>query len=161
MLSRAVCVMFLLSLFQGIALADKPQGNVIRPVKVAAKVKGCQIAKPGDYRATAGDLIELEYTFPVVPGAMPEEVARETDKGAIYPSRLGIRSLIVPEMVGTGTYLFYFLAKHEGSGTAFVIVDGVKYEYKFEVAAAPRKTPKKSPKKQQKEKEGAEKAKTS
>ncbi len=154
MLSRAVCVMFLISLFHGVSLADKPRGNVIRPVKVAAKVEGCQVSKPGDYRATAGDLIELEYTFPVVPGAMPKDVAREWDKGAIYPSRLGIRSLIVPEMVGTGTYLFYFLAKHEGSGTAFVIVDGVKYEYKFEVAAAAKKLPKKQ---QQKKKEGAEK----
>jgi hypothetical protein len=154
MLSRAVCVMFVLSSFHGVALADKPQGNVIRPVKVAAKVKGCQVSKPGDYRATAGDLIELEYTFPVVPGAMPEDVGREWDRGAIYGSKLGIRNLIVPEMLGTGTYLFYFLAKHEGSGTAFVIVDGVKYEYKFEVAAAPKKSPKKE--KQQKKK-GAEK----
>lgn len=155
MLSRAVCVFLVIGLVHSVALGDKPEGNVIRPVKVAAKVKGCQVSKPGDYRATAGDLIELEYTFPVVPGAMPEDVGREWDRGAIYGSNLGIRNLIVPEMLGTGTHLFYFLAKHEGSGTAFVIIDGVKYEYKFEVAAAPKKSPKKEKKKGAEKKEKA------
>ena len=71
----------------------------------------------------------LEYTFPIVPTTIPKAVARETDRGAIYPSKLGIRNLIVPNMVGTGTYLFYFEARHEGSGKAFVVVDDVKYEY--------------------------------
>jgi uncharacterized membrane protein len=64
---------------------------------------------------------------------MPDEVRRETDKGATYISELGIRHLIVPELVGTGTYVFYFEAKHKGKGTAFVVIDKVKYEYVFEV----------------------------
>jgi hypothetical protein len=75
-------------------------------------------------------------------------VARETDRGAIYPSKLGIRNLIVPNMVGTGTYLFYFEARHEGSGKAFVVVDDVKYEYSFAVEEGPKKKPKEKKRKE-------------
>jgi hypothetical protein len=39
-------------------------------------------------------------------------------------------------MVGTGTYVFYFEAKHEGQGTAFVVIDNMKYKYVFDVAKA-------------------------
>jgi hypothetical protein len=115
----------------------QPAGNVIRPQKVPAKVPGCKISKPGKYKASPGDLIELEYTFPVTPDAVPHDVGRETDRGAIYPSNLGIRRLVVPDMLGTGTYLFYFEARHEGRGAAFVVIDRVKYEYVFEVAKDP------------------------
>ena len=136
---RAISTMLVVGLLCSVALADEPKGNVIRPKKVDAKVKGCQVSEPGKYRATAGDLIELEYTFPIVPSAIPMKVDLETDKGAIYSSKLGIRNLIVPNMVGTGTYLFYFEAKHKGKGTAFVLIDDVKYEYGFEVSEKPKK----------------------
>lgn len=115
-----------------IKVCEKPKGNVIRPRRVDAKVAGCFVSEPGRYDAVAGDLIELEYTYPVVPGGEPKEVHRETDKGAVYVSPLGIRHLIVPKLVGTGTYVFYFEKKHEGKGTAFVVIDNVKYEYVFE-----------------------------
>lgn len=98
-----------------IKVCEKPKGNVIRPRRVDAKVPGCFVSEPGHYKAAPGDLIELEYTYPVVPGGEPSEVHRETDKGAIYVSPLGIRHLIVPNLVGTGTYV-------------------VKYEYVFEDA---------------------------
>ena len=143
MMFRAISTILAMGLLCNLAFAEDPCCNVIRPKKVDAKVKGCQVSGPGEYRATAGDLIELEYTFPIVPSCIPKEVGRETDRGAIYPSKLGIRNLIVPRMIGTGTYLFYFDARHAGSGTAIVVIDGVKYEYKFDVAEAPeRKKPK-------------------
>ena len=133
-MSRAVSVMLAIGLLCGVALAAKPRGNVIRPKKVEAKVQGCHVSEPGKYSATAGDLIELEYTFPMHPDAIPKEVDVETDRGAIYPSKLGIRKLVVPGLVGTGTYVFYFDPRDEGTGTAFVIIDDVKYEYGFEVS---------------------------
>jgi hypothetical protein len=139
MLSRAVSAALVIGLLGTVALAEEPCCNVIRPKKVDTKVKGCQISEPGEYRATEGDLIELEYTFPIVPGCIPKKVDREWDKGAIYGSKLGIRNLIVPQLIGVGTYLFYFSAKHEGTGTAIVVIDDVKYEYRFEVAANPKK----------------------
>ena len=138
-MSRAVSAILLIGLLCGVALADGPHGNVIRPKRVDAKVKGCQVSEPGKYQATAGDLIELEYTFPIYPAAMPRKVDQETDRGAIYPSKLGIRNLIIPKLIGTGTYLFYFEARHEGTGTAFVVIDGVKYEYSFKVSEGPKK----------------------
>ena len=154
MMFRVISVVTLIGLFCSVGMAEQPRGNVIRPKKVDAKVKGCQVSEPGKYRATAGDLIELEYTFPVVPGAIPKVVDREWDRGAIYGSRLGIRNLIVPNMVGTGTYLFYFEARHKGSGTAILQIDDVEYTYNFEVAEAPSKQePKKQKPKKQKQKE--------
>ena len=139
MMSRAVSLMLVIGLLCGVAFADGPRGNVIRPKKVDAKVKGCQVSEPGKYQATAEDLIEIEYTFPIYPAAMPKRVGVETDKGALYPSKLGIRNVIVPQLVGTGTYVFYFEAKHEGKGTAFVVIDDVKYEYGFNVLERPKR----------------------
>ena len=137
---RVIAAVFVFGLFCNISLAEKPEGTVIRPKRVDAKVKGCQVSEPGKYRATAGALIELEYTFPVVPTTLPRSVDREWDKGAIYGSDLGIRNLIVPRIIGTGTYLFYFQAKHAGVGTATMIIDDVKYEYRFEVEAGPKRS---------------------
>lgn len=142
MFYRAVSALLLLGLICSLGIAEKPEvpsGTVIRPKKVDAKVKGCQVSEPGRYRATAGALIELEYTFVIAPQCMPKHVNREWDKGAIYGSNLGIRNLVVPNMIGTGTYLFYFEARHKGSGTAIMVVDDVKYEYRFEVEEAPQK----------------------
>lgn len=138
MMSRAVPVILLVGSLCGVAIADKPRGNVIRPKKVDAKVKGCQVSEPGKYHATEGDLIELEYTFPIFPAAMPKKLDRETDRGPIFPSKLGIRNLIVPKLIGTGTHIFYFEARHEGEGTAFVVIDGVKYEFRFKVSEGPK-----------------------
>ena len=123
---RAISIVVVIGLCCRATLAEEPQGSVIRPKRVDAKVKGCQVSEPGKYRATAGALIELEYTFPIVPSAIPKAIDRKWDKGAVYGSKLGIRYLIVPNMVGTGTYLFYFEARHEGSGTAIMVIDDVK-----------------------------------
>ena len=155
MMLRTVSTALVVGLLCSVARAEEPCGNVIRPKKVDAEVNGCQVSEPGEYQATAGDLIELEYTFPIVPTTIPKKVARETDRGAIFPSKLGIRNLIVPRMVGTGTYLFYFEARFKGSGTATVVVDGVEYDYRFEVAEGPEKTegPKKKERTEKKSKE--------
>jgi hypothetical protein len=139
MMFRTISAVLVVGLLSSVALAEDPCGNVIRPKRVDAKVNGCQVSEPGEYRATAGDLIELEYTFVIAPTCMPKQVAREWDRGAIYGSKLGIRNLIVPKMIGTGTYLFYFDARHEGTGTAIVVIDKVKYEYRFEVEKAREK----------------------
>lgn len=114
--------------------AAEHSGSVIRPQKVNARVKGCDISAPGKYHARVGDLIELEYSFPVTPLTFPRKVDRKWDKGAVCPSVLGIRNLIVPKIIGTGTYLFYFEARHAGQGTATVVVDGLRYDYDFQVS---------------------------
>ena len=134
MICRAIPAVLMSALVCTLALADQPHGNVIRPRKVDAKVKGCQVSELGDFRATVGDLIELEYTFPIVPSTMPKKVAQATGKGAIKSSKLGIRNMIVPKVIGTGTYLFYFEAQDEGNGMAAVVIDRVTYEYRFKVS---------------------------
>jgi len=110
------------------------KGNTVRPDLDKAKVKGCRIAKPGDYNVSAGDLIELDYTFPVVPGAMPQKVSfKKIRNAAVVPSPLGIRSVIRPGILGGGTIAFYFQAGRKGKGTVVLIIDGVEYTYHFTV----------------------------
>jgi len=138
MMFRMISGVLVTCLICAATFAEEPSGSVIRPKKVDAEVKGCQVSEPGTYQAVAGSLIELEYSFPVTPATVPKVVDRDWDKGAIYGSVLGIRHLIVPRLVGTGTYVFYFEAKHAGSGTAMVVVDKTTYTYVFEVAEARR-----------------------
>jgi hypothetical protein len=146
----------MIGLLCSVALAKYPEEpccNVIRPKKVDAKVRGCQVSEPGEYQATVGDLIEIEYTFPIVPTTLPKKVGRENDRGAIAQSELGVRDLIVPNTIGTGTYLFYFKVIIEGSGTATVVIDDVKYEYTFKAAPRPKKECKEKKRKEKKAKE--------
>ena len=53
--------------------------HVLRPAKEPARANGCEISKTGCHKATVGDLIELEYTYPAAPGAVPGAVERQAD----------------------------------------------------------------------------------
>jgi hypothetical protein len=109
-------------------------GTTVRPMLDKAKVAGCKIAKPGDYEVTVGDLIELDYTYPVAPTVIPKKVDfKQTLIGAVAKSPLGFRTVTTPKLVGTGTIAFYFEAKKEGTDTVTLIIDGAEYGYKFKV----------------------------
>lgn len=117
------------------AATDGVNGTTVRPVLDNAQVAGCKIAKPGDYDVKVGYLIELDYTYPVTPAAIPKKVEfKQTLAGAIAPSPLGIRAIETPKLVGVGTIGFYFEAKKEGEDTVTLIIDGKEYAYKFKVA---------------------------
>jgi hypothetical protein len=110
------------------------KGNTVRPDLDKAKVKGCRIAKPGDYKVSRGDLIELDYTYPVVPGSIPDKVSyKKIRNAAVVPSSLGIRSVVQPGRLGGGTIAFYFQARRKGKGTVVLIIDGAEYTYHFTV----------------------------
>src|SRR4051812_46229220 len=98
------CVLGLIA-FEVSAQIGDVKNSTIRPVLDNAKVEGCKIAKPGEYEAQVGDLIELDYTYPVVPGAMPKkfEFKLEGGKTIISPSPLGIRRVVSPKLVGATT----------------------------------------------------------
>ncbi len=53
---------------------DGVKGTTVRPAQEKAKVDGCRIARPGNYTVAVGELIELDYTYPVVPAAIPKKV---------------------------------------------------------------------------------------
>jgi len=120
--------------------ADAPQGvagvkgTVIRPGKDKAQLEGCHVSKPGDYEATIGDLIELEYSYPVVPTAIPKKVDyKVTLIGAVAPSPLGVRKMLTPQLIGAHTLVFFFEAKKTGEDTVTLEIDGKGYPYKFKV----------------------------
>lgn len=115
---------------------DGVDGTIVRPMTVDAKFKGCKVAKPGEYRVTDGDLIELEYSYPVVPETIPDKVSyNQTLNGAVKLSPLGIRNVTTPSLVGIGTIALCLDANQEGTDKVTLIIDGAEYEYTFNVEA--------------------------
>jgi hypothetical protein len=116
---------------------DGVDGVTVRPMQDKAKVEGCKIAIPAEYEVTVGDLIELDYTYPVIPVAIPNNVNyKQTLTEAVGKSPLGFRRVTTPKMVGTGTIAFYFDAKKVGEETVTLIIDEAEYAYKFKVVAS-------------------------
>ncbi|HEV3304489.1 MAG TPA: hypothetical protein VG055_32865 [Planctomycetaceae bacterium] len=113
---------------------DGVKGIVVRPKQVAAKVQGCTIAEPKPYGVKVGDVIELDYTYPIVPGAIPQKVSiKQTPGGAIDVSPIGVRMIEVPMMVGASTIAFFLDAKEVGKETVTIVIDDSQYEYIFTV----------------------------
>ncbi len=107
-------------------------GTLIHPAQEAAKVKGCKISKPGDYKVSAGDVIELDYTYPVVPGAIPTKVDYEvTTSGRVVKAPAGFRTISVPGMVGVETIAFFFDIVLNPDDKLILKIDGEKYTYNF------------------------------
>lgn len=109
-------------------------GTVVRPAQEEARAKGCRIAAPGTYQVRVGDLIELDYSYPVVPDAIPKKLEHtQTTTGAVVKSPLGFRTVLSPKLLGGGTVAFYFEAKKAGEETVTLVIDGTEYQYTFTV----------------------------
>jgi hypothetical protein len=81
-----------------------------------------------------GDVIELDYSYPVVPGVIPKKVSiKQTPGGAVDMSPIGIRIVVVPAMVGASTIGFFLDAKDAGQETVMLVIDDNEYEYSFTV----------------------------
>lgn len=108
-------------------------GTVLRPVQVDAQVKGCKVSKPGEYTVTVGDLIEIEYTFPVTPETTPKRFEVGIGIGEeVKSSPLGIRRLD-NGLLGTRTIVLFLTAVEEGKGGASMNIDKATYSYQFNV----------------------------
>lgn len=119
----------------GVNAQDGLEGTVVRPDLVAAKVDGCSVAKPGMYEVNVGDLIEIDYTYPVIDVAIPTKVSfKKTGRDAVIKSPIGFRNVSTPVVIGVGAIAFYFDAKKEGTETITIIIDDVEYAYEFKVA---------------------------
>ncbi len=118
------------------------EGAIIRPNVVDAKVEGCTVSAPGNYDMIVGNFIELEYSYPVVPAAMPKKVShKETLRGVVRLSPLGFRHAVTPKLVGRQTIVFCFDAAEKGSDTITLIVDEAEYAYTFKVVNDPEAVP--------------------
>ena len=141
-MNKAVCLVCFLVFPVAAGGADGVGGNTIRPMLDDAKVPGCKIAKPGSYDVKVGDLVELEYTYPIRPNAPPKDVGFkqpvQTD-GSLKPSPLGIRSVVTPKLVGAGRIAFYFEGATEGETSVTLLIDNDEYVYKFKVSKPEKK----------------------
>jgi len=112
---------------------DGVKHNVVRPVQVDGNVTGTKISKPGKHRVCVGDVIELEYSYPVVPGAIPKKVDhKQTLLGAVKKSPLGFRFL-KNGLIGAQTIVFFFDASKKGTETVTLLIDKDEYEFEFVV----------------------------
>ena len=131
----ALCLLLVAaSQLAALAVDGLSKEKVIRPRQIPAKIKGCHIADTKPFTAEVGDVIELDYTYPVVPGAFPSKVSlKQTPGGAVEPSALGNRMVVVPRIVGASTIGFFLEAKKAGQETVTVVIDDHEYEYTVKV----------------------------
>ena len=117
-----------------VAELSSAKPRVLRPAKEPARAAGCEVSKPGPYKAAPGDLIELEYTYPAPPAAAPAAVeVKQTPNGAVAASPLGTRTVDAGP-AGRRTVVFYFEAKKAGNDTVTLLIDGTPYTYHFQVS---------------------------
>lgn len=136
-------------LLPGLAIIDLPargaegvHGQVLRPEKVDAKVTGCKVSQPGDYKVAMGDIIELEYSYPVVPDAIPQKVGiHVTSQGAVVLSPLGTRFAVTPQLLGASTIVSFLEARKAGEETVTLTIDNADYQYKILVSNESRRPP--------------------
>ena len=110
--------------------------NIIRPVLVDGEVDGTQIAKPGEYQVTVGDLIELEYSYPTVPTAIPKELRFRSSVRSVVGSTGVAKEVIVPGLTGVSKKAFCFRATSEGTSEVTLNIDGNQYQYSITVEGA-------------------------
>ncbi len=116
--------------------------SIIRPMMVDAKVDGTQIAKPGDYRIQVGDLVEFEYSYPVIPAAMPNELSSTSSDGDVLSGDGSVQSVVVPGLMGAGRKAFCFRAIKAGTSNVTITIDGNEYQYSITVEPAGGETSK-------------------
>jgi hypothetical protein len=129
-------LMFLMVAFscaRGSAELLDTNGSLVRPELVDGVVPGTWVSQTGDYSAIVGDLIECDYGYAVIPGAIPEKIDYAlTQNGSVQLSYIGIRA-VNPMAVGATTYAFFFKAKRRGDDTITIIVDDQEYQYDVHV----------------------------
>jgi hypothetical protein len=130
----SVCMLVVAMAAMSARATEGVKGTVVRPKQAKAKVDGCRIAEPKAYTVKVGDVIELDYGYPVVPGAFPKKVSiKQTAGGAVEESPLGIRMVSVPMLLGASTIGFFLEAKEAGQETVTIVIDDNEYEYAFTV----------------------------
>ena len=115
-------------------LAQDTSPSIVRPHKVEAKIGGAQIAKPGSYTVSVGDSLELEYSYSVTPQAMPKKLGFKTsESGALDTTKLVVKSVVAPGLMGAGSKAFCFDAVSPGTETIALNIDGNEYSYSITV----------------------------
>ena len=135
-LSRFIVCAAMVALFSNPAFAQDISTSIARPLMVDGKVGGTQIAKPGNYRITAGDLLELEYTYPVVPAAMPKELNSTSTDSNVLSADGNAKTVVVPGLMGAGKKAFCFRATKAGTSNVTIKIDGNEYQYSITVDRA-------------------------
>jgi len=116
-----------------------PESTLYRPAKKPAKVVGAEVSRPGDHEVYVGDMIELEYTYPVTPSTIPKEIAlMDGFEGYVLPSECGWVQGVRNELVGSQTIVFSYVAKKPGTEEVWFAIVGPdgsdhSYAYNFKV----------------------------
>jgi hypothetical protein len=129
-------ILFSLVVFSLELSAQNSGATIIRPAKVDAKIEGTSIAEPGDYAINIGDLVDLGYTYPVVPAAIPKKLSfKLSEDGILQPCDPTVFDVVTPELVGSGSKTFCYKAVDSGRVSLTLTIDENSYDYSFDVQA--------------------------
>lgn len=119
------------------AFAQDHEPCIVRPFKVEAKVSGAEVARPGSYDVSVGDYLEFEYSFPVVPDAMPQKLDfHVSNDDVLDATEPVVRDVVAPGLMGTGAKAFCFRAANPGTTTLKLRIDDNEYQYSVTVESA-------------------------
>ena len=110
---------------------------IIRPFMVESKVAGAEIAKPGAYTVSVGDVLELEYSYSVTPQAIPKKLdSTISESGALSTTDVVVKNIVVPGLAGNSATAFCFRAIEAGTESITLFIDGNEYHYSIAVERA-------------------------
>ncbi len=66
-------------------------------------------------KVKVGDVIEIDWTYPIVPASLPTKVSASSDSDAV--KKIDIRRIVRPKILGTGTLGAFFKAEKAGKAT--------------------------------------------
>jgi hypothetical protein len=66
-------------------------------------------------KVKVGDTVEIEWTYPVVPGAIPSGASGKSDADAV--KFVEVDRVVIPKRVGAGRLVAVFKAEKEGKAT--------------------------------------------
>jgi hypothetical protein len=142
MLKTRIITMFLFFLsisFMAIAYvayssSPKINGCLLRIPTSDAEVPGQWVSVPGTFDIRKNTLIEIDFSYAATPDSSPNsiETLKVNRNGVIKRHALGTRKANCGNL-GALHLVFFFKSKKCGNETIILLVDGISYEYHFNV----------------------------
>jgi len=116
----------------GQSYSQSGSNSILRPHLVDSNVSGAKISKTGDYVVQVGELIQIEYSYPVSPRFSPKEIKFQLTGMAIKTIGSEAKN-VSTRLMGSGRKSLCMEATKPGTSKLKLLIDENCYEYDFVV----------------------------